>query len=83
MQNSSRFTMAQAVIPLFVSLGLVVVVILVARGKPKRVQGGGKAKDHRQPVGTGGKRVTVEQMMVGGRCAVANREERAYEKRIY
>ena len=42
------------------------IVFLSSSAKPNRVQGEGKAKDSRKPVGTGGSRVSVDEMMVGG-----------------
>lgn len=62
MSGSDQFSAAQAAIPLEVSLGIAVLILLASSSKPNRVQGAGKAKDARKPVGTGGKRVTVEEV---------------------
>ncbi|GMH78834.1 hypothetical protein TrST_g8155 [Triparma strigata] len=48
------------------ALVLALIVFLSSKKKPVRIQGEGKAKDSRAPVGSGGKRVSVAEMMVGG-----------------
>ncbi|GMH76405.1 hypothetical protein TL16_g07070 [Triparma laevis f. inornata] len=66
LKSQPQFTDEMAMGVAAAALVLALIVFLSSSAKPNRVQGEGKAKDSRKPVGTGGSRVSVDEMMVGG-----------------